>query len=852
MQAVTRTALALITMWLGACGGGSSPPQGDPGNPPPAQGNAYFPLAAGDRWVYLTTNASSSGFYQVDADASVVVDGQPRTSLTTSTMDGTVTDVMSYDATSAGVTVLPSPGDALSAAVGSYMLFRQPADPGHTFVQIDKTVDSGADLDGDGINDQLGLLSTMQVIEHVALATAAGSFQQTLHLRTTLIRTAIYSRTGDRVSDQVVIHDWYAPQVGLVRSEVVHTFNGQQLSNTTTELVAYRVAGVRGGAAPTTTTIAPDNTRVHDGAVAVTASFSLAMDAESLASGGFSVSTAQGAAVDGSVAVARDGRSATFVPTEGWHSGSYLATISERATDRVGNAATPNTWAFTLDTVAPALALADPADAATGVITGARLSFTFSEPINPASVNGGSAATRVVVTDDTTGTEVPGAITFDGLSTFGFTPAAYWLHDRSYSVTFPAGMADPVGNTLGAAHTVRFTTAASVFGPPQALTATPSRQRHAAFGDVDGDGTTDVIWSGVDSEYPWAVHLYMRRGLADGSWTQPMEVVRAPAYPCGLFSLAVGDTNADGRNDIVLGGSCGIRVLLRDEDGSFSAGPIYQLPSLDHAADIELVHLNADGRLDMLSVGNSAAIRVWHQTNAGVFIETALLQTGLGSLTGLKVGDLDGDTVPDVVTWSVGMQENRLAVLRGLAGGGFDTPQPLGTGDGWPSGVDVADLDGDGRQDIIAAIAHGETPRVLLFRQDPNGRFAAPTSTTLARHPHQVSLLDTDADGRLELLVGHGDTFTVMNALRDGRFGAPDYYWMPVAGGLEASMAAGPRDARGRATIEFNGQLLRPRERQAVGVGKTSALGAAGVVGRVKSLGLDSAHLQRGAGPMRN
>jgi len=769
-------------------------------------------MAQGDRWIYQVDNNGTSSIHQVDVGTTTTVEGQSRTSLETSTPEGTLLDVSTYASTVAAVTAFPAAANTLSMAVGPYVLLKQPAEPGDTFTQIDKTVNSGIDADGDGVSEQVTLLSTVQVAERAPLSTPAGAFSNALRLRTTTLQTVAYSRTNSRTTTQFVSNDWYVSRVGIVRSDLVTSIGGQQLSSSSMVLLAYHVGEARGGAAPAITSVAPGDAQVHNGGVAVTAGFNFPMDTASLNAGGFVVSDSQGTAITGSVAVAPNGLSATFIPAPGWHSDTYTAKVTALATDRVGNGATPRAWNFTLDTVAPILALASPADGATGVATAARLSFTFSEAIDPATVVT-SATPLVTITNDTTGLAAPATFSFDGKSTIGFAPNKYWQHDQSYTVTFPSSIADMVSNALGAESKVRFSTVPSVFAQPTTLAATMGRQPTVAFGDVDGDGLTDVLWAAWDdSTFPWQVRLYVRRGQADGTWAGAVEPMAAPVYPCSVFTIAIGDTNADGRNDLVLGGSCGIRVLVQDSSGHFSAGPVYPLPGYDYGGVIQLVDINGDGRLDMLSAGNSTAFRVWIQTSSGTFTETALIETGLGSLTGLAVADLDGDGLKDVVASSVGSQAQRLAVLKGMAGGGFGPPAVLQTGDGWPSSVAIGDIDADGRLDLVASIQYGEIPRVLVLRQGADHLFSLSATIQLSEPAQGVALLDADADGRLDLIVGHNDSFSVMKPLGDGRFGAEDFYWVPPPPtGTDWSMAVGPRDAQGRGMIEFNGQVFAPR-----------------------------------------
>lgn len=823
-----RISLVLCALSLGllsACGGGGGDKNDtsrnsgsvnlDTSNTQASASNDYFPLGASDRWVYEETSDGKTSTYQVDVGVTNTVNGQRSTSLVPTTLSGLPRDeVTPYVTTASSVTELPSEGDAFMTSLGPHILFQLPAQAGDSFVQINKTIDYGTDLDGDGVNERALWLSTVQVISNGPLTIPAGDFKGAMHIRTTVHETLIYSATGNQQPYQFVVDDWYVAHVGLVRSDVTSMTAGQPQLLSSTVLLAYRAGNAHGGVAPTVSVVAPADAKVHTGAVAVTAAFSVQMDAASLNAGGFTVVDAANNPVSGTVTLSQDKTSATFVPTASWSSGQYTAIISTLATDRQGNAAIPRSWTFVLDTVAPALAQAAPVDGTVGLATDAKLNYVFSEPLDPISVMPGGVP-AFTIKDDATGEAAPVLASFDGTAAISFTPRTYWPHGHTYTVTFPASMADSVGNTLGTDIKVHFSTSTGLFSNPEPVASSLGQQPTMSIGDIDGDGLPDLIWAAWDdSGFPLKMRIFVRRGQADGSLSAAVEATSPLTSLCGLYAIAIGDVNGDGRNDLVLGGSCGIRVLLQDASGSFTTGPLYSLPGYDYAGVVKLVDLNGDGRLDMLTAGNGSAFRVWTQTSAGAFVQTATVETGLGALTGLELADLDGDGIVDVVASSIGSQDSRLAVLHGLTGGGFGAPSVLPTGDGWATGAAIGDLDGDGRLDIFVAIPPGligtTASRVVVFRQASDHSFAAATTIPVASSPRGISLIDVTGDGRLDLVVAHENALGVLPRLADGSFGAEDLYGVPQLSSSTTSIAFGPRDAQGRALIEFNGVLFRP------------------------------------------
>ncbi|TXC66561.1 VCBS repeat-containing protein [Piscinibacter aquaticus] len=63
--------------------------------------------------------------------------------------------------------------------------------------------------------------------------------------------------------------------------------------------------------------------------------------------------------------------------------------------------------------------------------------------------------------------------------------------------------------------------------------------------------------------------LYLRRGRADGTLADAQALPLDARLSCFLDSVAIGDLNGDGRNDVVVGGGyCGGQLLMQAADGS--------------------------------------------------------------------------------------------------------------------------------------------------------------------------------------------------------------------------------------------------------------------------------------------
>jgi hypothetical protein len=134
----------------------------------------------------------------------------------------------------------------------------------------------------------------------------------------------------------------------------------------------------------------------------------------------------------------------------------YTATITVAVKDLAGNAMVSDyAWSFTTgtaaDTTAPTVFAVSPAAGATGVWVGSAITATFSEAMDPATIDTSS----FTVTRGTTG-----VVTYDaGTNTATFAPSKALVPGRKYNVSITTAATDVVGNPMQANYTWSFNTA---------------------------------------------------------------------------------------------------------------------------------------------------------------------------------------------------------------------------------------------------------------------------------------------------------------------------------------------------------------------------------------------------------
>ena len=274
-------------------------------------------------------------------------------------------------------------------------------------------------------------------------------------------------------------------------------------------------------------------------------------------------------------------------------------------------------------------------------------------------------------------------------------------------------------------------------------------------------------------------------------------------YPAGKEPnfVTLADVNGDGKLDVIVAnsGDSTVSVFLGDGHGGLVPAPGSPFAAGPSPNDIAVADFNRDGKLD-LAIANHTAKQF-----------TLLLGDGHGGFHpapgspftiatrphshGIAAGDFNGDGNIDVTIEDWG--DDKVVVVLGDGKGGFSTP-----GTQYPVGrhpyerLRAADMNGDGRADIVTANFEGENVTVLLsdgkgFHPAAGSPFACPPD------PFGHVLADVNGDGKPDVVIAHysgqgtdpsKDAVSVLLNLGDGRLGPATRY---VAGHLPVEVAVG-------------------------------------------------------------
>ncbi|NDC43082.1 MAG: VCBS repeat-containing protein, partial [Chitinophagia bacterium] len=177
---------------------------------------------------------------------------------------------------------------------------------------------------------------------------------------------------------------------------------------------------------------------------------------------------------------------------------------------------------------------------------------------------------------------------------------------------------------------------------------------------------------------------------------------------------------------------------------------------------------DGDGKTDLVATNSDPNnIYIFRNTSSIGTIDAGTLARPLilSTLTApyyVKVADLDGDGKLDIIIGSGSSSVSKISIFRNISTSGtfsFATRVDLSSGGNAPVDLAVNDIDRDGKPDIVVVNQYSSRISILKNNGTPGSitttSFGAPVSFTTGTFPFRICTGDFDRDGKTDIAVSN-------------------------------------------------------------------------------------------------
>ena len=376
---------------------------------------------------------------------------------------------------------------------------------------------------------------------------------------------------------------------------------------------------------------------------------------------------------------------------------------------------------------------------------------------------------------------VNSTVTING-SNFGASPASniVWFGSvrvsvtsasaASLTVTVPAGVSSqPMTVTTGGLTSFPYPAFNTTFADngqfvPSAFSARTdvsagSGPQFICNADLDGDGKSDLVVANGDSNTVTIYHNNSTPGTISFSEVASFSM-GATGYPIGV---AAGDLDGDGKPEIVISNyyTQTLQFLLNaSTPGHIVMDSVLSVPSGNYILGASIADLNGDGKPEVVvACQGSNLLSVYTNSSSLGHIsfsnESTILAPSGASPFRVLVADLDGDGKPDLAAANT-YTGTVSAYLNTTPTGGtisFSADVDFTTGN-FPEGLAIADIDGDGKPDMIVANNNDNTLSLFHNTSTVGSLSFAPQLTVNSGYAaYDLVVADFDGDGHPDIAV---------------------------------------------------------------------------------------------------
>jgi len=337
--------------------------------------------------------------------------------------------------------------------------------------------------------------------------------------------------------------------------------------------------------------------------------------------------------------------------------------------------------------------------------------------------------------------------------------------------------------------------------PPDArfrIDSIPSEKRIGAMivADLNSDGRPDIAYYGEPKE------LIVIYNQGTNGWSAPK---RWPIEDGQLNpnALTAGDVNGDERTDLVL--LAENHAYLIKQNADHTLGEPEKLPLASLVRSVQVLDIDGDGRNDLLLVNfdSPTPFRFRLQQPDGqlgpeIYFKLPPIHSYWGD-------QLEGGKQSYIVSVTANSGRAQVAEFKRTpaeALGEFKQGQfqvlPLAKTDKSKRGLQWADVNGDGRTDLL--VAEPERGQISIYLQKPDGSLASPRAFPTLAGVSDIEVADWDGDGRPEIFLLSSDERQVGVTRFDEKERLPFPELIPLEG-KPLALAVGSLQPRAKPTL---------------------------------------------------
>ena len=283
--------------------------------------------------------------------------------------------------------------------------------------------------------------------------------------------------------------------------------------------------------------------------------------------------------------------------------------------------------------------------------------------------------------------------------------------------------------------------------------------------DLDGDGIPDM----VVANYTAGSISVFRNTSVIGNINIANFVRKDFTSGTGATFISVADLDNDGKQDVIVAnqGENTLSIFKNiSTSGNISFNSPIKIATPSTPIGIGIGDFDKNGWLDIVTANHgNGTVSIF--TNKGIFnsISTNNFNPRFGLITGLNpitidVADMDGDSKSDIVVGNYG--SNSISIFKNnfisgaLATSSFSTKLDFNAGNK-PGYVKLGDMDGDSKLDVVV-LAEGNNSVGILRNISTAGvlssaSFASRVNFNTGITPYYISVGDLTGNGKLDILV---------------------------------------------------------------------------------------------------